>query len=67
MASSKDLKPLIRQARKQGWTVEDTRGGGKLKWISPRGGVPYFSSKTPSDRRAIHNISADLTKRGLTV
>lgn len=66
MASTKELKPLIKQAEKQGWTVERTRAG-KLKWVSPTGGIPYFSSVTPSDRRAIHNIAADLRKMGLAV
>lgn len=64
MASSKELKPLIRAAEKQGWTVETTRAG-RYKWTSPKGGLPYFSALTPSDRRAIHNITADLRKRGL--
>jgi hypothetical protein len=64
MASTKELKPLIKQAEKQGWTVERTRAG-KLKWISPAGGIPYFSSFTPSDRKAVHNIAAALRQRGL--
>lgn len=64
MASTKELTALIRVARKQGWTVEKTRAG-KYKWTSPKGGLPYFSSLTPSDRRAIHNITGDLRKRGL--
>ena len=64
MASTKELKPLIKQAEKQGWTVKRTRAG-KMKWTSPKGGIPYFSSCTPSDRRAIHNIVSDLRKKGL--
>lgn len=64
MASSKDLKPLMKRAKQQGWEVTTTRNG-RIKWTSPAGGLPYFSSCTPSDRRAIHNITADLAKRGL--
>lgn len=66
MASTKELQTLIKQAKKQGWDVNKTRAG-KYKWTPPQkvGGLPYFSSLTPSDRRAIHNITADLRKRGL--
>lgn len=64
MASSKELKPLMRAAKRQGWDVVTTRNG-RIKWISPEGGLPYFSASTPSDRRAIHNITSDLGKRGL--
>lgn len=64
MASSKDLKPLIRKAEKQGWTVTRTRGD-HLKWTGPSGGTPYFSSSTPSDSRAVINLEKDLLKRGL--
>jgi hypothetical protein len=70
MASSKELKPLMKEAKRQGWDVVTTRNG-RIKWTPPKGlpkgGLPYFSASTPSDRRAIHNITADLTKRGLTV
>lgn len=66
MASTKELKTLIKQAEKQGWKVERTRAG-KLKWVSPAGGIPYRSSFTPSDRNAVHNIASDLRKRGLVL
>lgn len=64
MASSKDLKPLLRSAEKQGWTISRTRGD-HLKWTHPDGGMPYFSSSTPGDSRAVHNIRKDLMRRGL--
>lgn len=68
MASTKELQTLIKQAKRQGWDVKPTRAG-KYKWTPPKnlpkGGLPYFSSITPSDRRAIHNIASDLRKRGL--
>lgn len=66
MASTKELKPLMKAAKAAGWNVETTRNG-RIKWTGPQGGLPYFSASTPSDRRAIHNIVADLRKRGLTV
>lgn len=65
MASKKEIKPLIKRAEAQGWTITRTRGD-HLKWTSPTGGGVYFSSSTPSDRRAIHNIEKDLIRRGLT-
>lgn len=64
MASTKELKPLIKRAERAGWTVTRTRGD-HLKWLRPEGGMPYFSSSTPSDRRAITNIEKDLTRMGL--
>jgi len=64
MAASKDVKALMRRAEKQGWTVTRTRGC-HLKWVSPVGGTPYFSSSTPSDKRAIANMTRDLERRGL--
>ena len=67
MASKKDVQLLIKKARKQGWTVEVTRGS-HLKWLSPDGeGGPYFSSSSPSDHRAIKNMEKDLARRGLVL
>lgn len=66
MASKKDLKPLIKRAQAQGWTVTQTRGG-HLCWKSGGTGQPYFSSSTPSDAKAVRNISADLRRRGLAL
>ncbi len=66
MAASKDVKALVKKAEQQGWTVTRTRGD-HLKWLSPNGGTPYFSSKTPSDKRAIANMSQDLRRKGLVL
>lgn len=66
MASTKDLKALVRTAERAGWTVSRTRND-HYRWIHPQGGKPYFSSSTPSDSRAIRNIRHDLVKRGLKV
>lgn len=64
MASSKDLKPLMKRAKAAGWSIERTRAD-HLKWIPPQGGMPYFSCSTPSDKRAIRNIESGLAKMGL--
>jgi hypothetical protein len=66
MAAKKDIAALEKLARKQDWTVEPTRGG-HLRWTPAGGGQPYFSSKTPSDSKAISNIKSDLRKRGLVL
>lgn len=64
MASKKDLAPLLKAAKAQGWTVEIRRGG-HLCWKSPHGATPYFSSSTPGDCRAIKNITKHLQGLGL--
>lgn len=46
MAYRKDIAQLAKQAIKQGWRVEQTKGG-HLKWMSPNGGFT-FSGVTPS-------------------
>lgn len=66
MASKKDLNPLLKAAKAQGWTVE-TRRGGHLCWKSPHGGTPYFSSSTPGDHRAVMNITKHLQGLGLNM
>jgi predicted RNA binding protein YcfA (HicA-like mRNA interferase family) len=60
---NKELAVLIKQAEKQGWQVEYTKGG-HYKWITPRGNF-FFSASTPSDPRAIDNIKRDLRVNGL--
>ena len=62
---SKPVKNLVKAAERQGWAVT-LRKGGHLKWQAPSGYV-YFSSATPSDHRAIKNLTADLRRAGLDV
>lgn len=66
MANKSELKPLIKAAKAQGWTVEIRRGG-HLCWKSPNGGTPYFSSSTPGDHRAVTNIRKHLQNLGLQI
>jgi predicted RNA binding protein YcfA (HicA-like mRNA interferase family) len=61
-ASVKDLKTLIKQAQSQGFTVERTNGN-HYRWIAPNG-VFFFSATTPSDGRAIKNITSYLKVNG---
>ena len=60
---SKELKRIIALAIRQGYSVE-LRNNGHYKFTAPTGRF-IFTSGTPSDRRAIKNILADLKKLGL--
>lgn len=65
MAASKELKVLQKEALIQGWSVSLSNGN-HLKWVAPNGKV-IFTSKTPSDARAIDNIKRDLKSAGLVL
>jgi hypothetical protein len=58
----KQIRPIAKKARKQGWEIERTRGGHTL-WISP-GGARLYTSSTPSDGRAFKNFVAELRRAG---
>lgn len=61
----KDLKEIVKVARKQGWEVTHTRNQ-HLRFRSPDGAL-VFSPSTPSDHRAIKNKIADLRRAGLEI
>lgn len=63
--TNKDLVVLIKQAEDQGWNVTK-RNNGHLKWVSPSGTIVY-SAASPSDNRAIKNITRELRIRGFIV
>jgi len=56
-----DLKQLLRAAEARGWQVELTRRGGHLRLVHPAGGLVVAAS-TPSDRRALANLRAQLRR-----
>lgn len=58
----KELKVIVKEARKQGWTVEETRNQ-HIRFISPSGAV-YIAHKTASDHRGIKNMKAHLRRLG---
>lgn len=66
MAGQKDLKPLMKRARAQGWVIDRTRND-RFKWTSPQGGTPVFSASNPSDPRAVRNLESMLKRQGLAV
>jgi hypothetical protein len=69
-----DLRKPLRAARKQGWTLEQTKGG-HLRAVPPAGlldprtglrqGVIIIAA-TPSDGHATKNARADLRRAGVT-
>lgn len=61
----KQIRELIRVARRQGWEVTTTNGS-HLRWRGPDGGL-VFTPSTPSDWRSIKNMTAQLRKEGLKV
>jgi hypothetical protein len=61
----KDLTVLIEQAKDQGWVITPTKNG-HYKWVSPTGSL-FFSSSTPSDGNAIHQVRRDLARRGCII
>lgn len=60
----KDLRKLVKKAKKLGWTVEVT-GGTHLKWIPPWDADFVMTGSTPSDYRAWKNICQRLRRAGL--
>ena len=54
------LERLLRQASACGWQVTRTRGG-HWRLLRPNGGIVVLSS-TPSDRRALRNMQAQLRR-----
>lgn len=59
---NKDMAVLMEQAEDQGWTIVPTQKG-HFKWVAPTGAI-VFTSSTPSDGNAVHQIRRDLVKRG---
>ncbi len=59
-----DWKKLVKEAVRQGWTVEFARRGLKLVPPDPTKQIVFVHS-TPSDRRAIKNAIAEMRRQGL--
>lgn len=56
----KDVQQLIRKAENNGWDVALTNGG-HYRWQHPSGQF-FFSAATPSYKRAIKKIKAQIRK-----
>lgn len=62
LGTTKEMKALVKQAKSQGWSIT-VRTCGHLRWTSPVG-TSVFTSRTPSDKRAIQKIKRDLRLKG---
>jgi hypothetical protein len=59
-----DLRDLEKAAKRQGWRIDRTTAGHVRFWPPNRSIPPAIFSGTPSDRRAIRNLLADLRRKG---
>jgi predicted RNA binding protein YcfA (HicA-like mRNA interferase family) len=57
-----DLKKILKALADQGWKITQRRSS-HYRLQSPNGDV-YFAGSTPSDRRAVLNLRADLRRMG---
>jgi hypothetical protein len=58
----KGLDKVIKQARKEGWRIEQ-RHGGHIRWLHPDGKTILFSPST-ANKRSWANFLAMLKKSG---
>lgn len=64
MASvQKEMKEIRREAERQGWRVEATKKG-HIRFYAPDGTNIVHAAGTPSDRRSIDNLIAQLRRYG---
>jgi hypothetical protein len=61
-SGKRDIEQMIRQCRRDGWTIVRTRK--HYKWIPPDGGDFFITAVTPSDSHVIANIRSHI-KRAL--
>lgn len=64
MKIPKDLKPLARQARRNGWRITYA-GSGHIRWHSPGGHIITTSSTPRGGRHSDRNARHALRKAGL--
>jgi hypothetical protein len=60
----KDLRPLVKQLKRGGYDVRQTKGN---HWgvYAASGQLLVVFSATASDHRAVRNLRADLKRRGI--
>lgn len=59
----KQLKQILKEAKKQGWQVSYTKNG-HMCLKSPTGGQPIYTASTPSDHRGLKNLVAHMRRQG---
>ena len=62
--TDKDLRRVVRDAEKRGWTASKTNGG-HIRLTKP-GCQPVFTSQTPSDKRTAKNAEMQLRRNELS-
>lgn len=62
MSTKKELKKLLEEARKQGWTEKRKKKG--LMLLAPDGVGKVTIHRTPSDRRSLDNVIAQMRRHG---
>lgn len=66
-SSNKELRPLVRAARLQGWVVSET-GRKHVRFLPPdKSKPPVFCGVTLSDWRTLKNLKASLRRSGLVL
>ncbi len=66
MSVKKDMKKLLQDVERAGFSVEDTRGGHAVIKGDPFGKrqPPIYCPKTPSEYRSLENLKSLLRKSG---
>jgi predicted RNA binding protein YcfA (HicA-like mRNA interferase family) len=62
-SAAKELKEVIKEAKRQGWRVTTTKRG-HLQFYAPDGENIVTAAGTPSDHRALANLIARLRRHG---
>jgi len=60
----KDYEAVIREAQRQGFRAVKTGRGNKLMLLAPNGVGKIRCAATPSDRRGVDNLIAELRRHG---
>jgi len=63
---NREVRKIVKAARKQGCRIKETGGGGHVQILTPNGGIVTVSS-SPSDERAYKNMRSDLRRQGVRV
>lgn len=65
MTTRKDLERILRDARRQGWDVERTKGG-HWRLYAPDGKNIVHAAGTPSDVRSLERLVSRMPHFGFT-
>lgn len=60
----KDLRDIVKQLRRNGYTIEQVKGG-HYKVKNANGGTVYMLPSTPGGGRWKQNLEATLKRKGL--